>query len=309
MIRKYSIVLFTFHTNKFLCPCVTMASKTWQEYPTVLVVGTVLKLLNPSLSIEQIRKEAEKDPECQSFTSNGQLLTDIEPVSTWIYNNNITSYINPNYKKTERTELPASPTPPTSPIQPAKPIPSTPPTSPIQQTRQTRQTRPKPTQALKSNISPKILHYIHETKNLAILPKNIKSAIVHNLGRFKYWDFRLYTPEKLDLFVSKEFPEYETVYSTLTKYRQKNFTELLLLYRFGGLTTDISVKLTNMINRMIQNSRTFVIKKDTLIAISCPPEDKVIKNLIELYQTMLNEITPQDIIKLIRSSQDVTIMK
>lgn len=266
---------------------------SWNSYPTVIVKGNVIKTLQKPFTFEEIKSVADSNSECQAFTSSGQLLAGLYDVKQWQYDKEVTSYIK-------------------LPLQPPISLPEPEPTKdPTQEQEQISESTTTPTPTPTPNIAPKILHYIYETENVSLMPKHIRQAIVHNINTFKNWDFRLYTPQKIHLFLEKEFPsEYKDTFDVIqSNPRKKEFINLLILKKYGGLYTDIALKLNNVINLMIKKPTTVYLSNRSIVAFSCHSNDKLVTDLIDHYMVKKNEVTQRSIENIIYNTQDVTVMK
>lgn len=258
----------------------------WQEYPTLLIAGTVIKILKPPYNLERIKREAIKNKDCDAFTSNGQLLKNVKDIKQWVYNSKIVSYLSSERVKNRKEQKMES-----------------------ELEQETENVAILEKSEPQFNINSKILHYVYDTENFTMMPKKIRLAISHNINRHINWDLRLYTPETLSKFIEKEYPKYSETYQSLTKYRKKQFSELLLIYKYGGVVTDISVKLGDIINDIIQKKRVIVISNSQIFAISTLPHDEMIKGLLELYTDKLNKIMPKDVMLYAENYHEVTVIK
>lgn len=274
---------------------------TWNSYPTVLVTGKLIKTLPKPFTFDDVKAEANGLPECQAFTSNGQLFAGLYDVTTWNYEPTTISYL----------KLPLQP--PIFQSEDEDNKDNTMERAEQQTEQQTVQlkAKPKDKSKMRRNVAPKILHYIYETENMSLMPKNIREAIIHNINTFTKWDFRLYTPEKIDLFLTKEFPQkYKETLNTLkNNNRKKEFINLLILSKYGGLYTDISIKLRNVINRMVQNPCSVFLSNNSIISMACNANDPLVEDLIKHYIDKVNDVTQRTVEQIIYNHQDVTVMK
>lgn len=278
----------------------------WKAYPTFVVAGKLLKTVDPSTSLESIKTLAEQTLDCQAYTTTGQLLTDVTSQSDWLYDKDVTTYLRTNIKPSNIVKILTSQ--------------QTPPSRLINTLSQPSATA---TATVKYNLIPKFLHQFYSSENLAIMPKRLRETVNYNLSTLPRWDFRLYTPPKLKLFIETEYPSHIETYNSLQTTTDKfNLCKYLVLHKYGGVYTDISVKLSKFINSIRKTPITVFMNRTrtstngaTISAIACHPQDPLISEILELYKTPPdNQKISDDISKIIAKyekdqNHTVTVIK
>ena len=262
---------------------------TWSEHPTVIVTGTVIKTIQAPFTIDDLKKEATLLQKCQAFTSLGHLLTDITNVDDWMYDKNTVSYLKKQTKLTKEVKE-------------------------VKQTKLTKEVKEvKEEKATKtgSNVIPKIMHMLYNTENFALMPSNVRNMIVYNVENLNDWDYRLYTPDKTLSFVDKEYPELKEVYTMLHPKQKYELMKILLVNKYGGVYINILLKLDRNINMLRKKPRTIILNKqdNTISGIVAQSDDDLLCKIIDLYKEHKSLITNSDVIDLINSYQDVTVIK
>ena len=163
---------------------------------------------------------------------------------------------------------------------------------------------------------PQIIHYYNKTHILTKLPKNIKQVMKHNMKTLKNWDYRLYTHDKIIIFIQDKYPKSVESYNQLTDYNKRIFAKLLILYMYGGAYFDMSTRLNKSIenlltynvilNEYISDDNENTEKNDEyeyetydmitrLNSMIAEPGNILVKYLIDLFENKLNTVQNYDI--------------
>ena len=105
---------------------------------------------------------------------------------------------------------------------------------------------------------PKMIHQTWRDGNIPESMKGFqKSWKFHNPD----WEYRFYTDEECENFVSQEYPELTEVYSGFEKQIQRiDFFRYLVIFKYGGVYADMDMECLKCFDKFLQDEILFSIE-------------------------------------------------